>query len=278
LPEKGRVRLKSRANWEFPVGTVLVKSFLLAVGQRPWSEMKRLETRLFVHAEHGWQGYTYVWNDEQTEAHLLDDAFTKTFRVETPEGPIEQPWYFPSRADCMACHTKAAGFVLGLNTRQMNRTSDYAGIKVNQIVQLDRLGVFTEHLSKPPADMVGYPAWPSPSATTETLARAYLDVNCAFCHSPGGVAGSRPDLRFHTPLKEMSLLGRRPGQGRLGPDDSALITPGKPGRSELLHRLSTRGPRQMPPLASNVKDKAAIAVLRRWIEGLPLAGAQSRRP
>ncbi|MGW8257442.1 MAG: hypothetical protein ACWGMZ_08160, partial [Thermoguttaceae bacterium] len=83
-----------------------------------------------------------MWNDEQTEAHLLDGALSKVFRVEMPNGPVDRSWYFPSRADCLACHSKAAGFVLGLNTRQMHRQGDYAGRRVDQIEELDRLGVF----------------------------------------------------------------------------------------------------------------------------------------
>lgn len=278
LPEKGRVRFHARAKWEFPVGTVLVKSFLLDTDQRRPSNPRRLETRLFVHTERGWRGYTYAWNDDQTDAHLLDGALTEPFRVETANGPIDRLWYFPSRADCMACHSKSADFVLGPNTRQMNRTHDDAGLGVNQIDRFDRLGVFAEHASFSPDKLEAYPVWASPrSASTETLARAYLDVNCAFCHAPGGVAGDKPDFRFHIPLASASLLRHRPGQGRLGPADSALIAPGLPERSELLYRVSTRGSRQMPPLASNVVDDEAIAVLRRWIEEMPRDEVQRGR-
>ena len=269
LPSGGRVRFDAKDPWEFPVGSVLVKSFFLDTDGRSETDLRRLETRLFVHAPQGWRGYTYVWNDEQTDAELLDGALTKTYPIQTPDGPVEQPWYFPSRADCMACHTKAAGFVLGPNTRQMNRRRGDAASRVNQIEGLGRLGVFTERPTQSPGDLEAYPAWSAASASTETLARAYLDVNCAFCHAPDGVAGSKPDLRYHTPLGDASLVGRRPGQGRLGPEDSALMTPGRPDRSELLYRVSTRGPRQMPPLASNVVDEEGVAILRRWIETMP---------
>jgi hypothetical protein len=39
-------------------------------------------------------------------------------------------------------------------------------------------------------------------------------------------------------------------------------------RSEIYARMSRRGSRQMPPLATNVTDDEALAVLRRWIAGL----------
>ncbi len=266
IPEKGSVQFDESKNWKFPIGTVLVKSFLLKTDSRSQAKPRRLETRLMVHTPEGWRGYTYLWNEEQTEASLLLGASTRKFRIETPDGPVDQAWYFPSRADCMACHTKATGFVLGLNTRQMNRTFDYDGRQANQVAELDRLGVFAGQLPELPSRLEAYPDIASPKITPELFARAYLDVNCAFCHGPGGVAGSRPDLRYHTPLAKMSLLARPPGQGGLGPKGSALVTPGRPELSELLYRISIRGPRQMPPLASNEVDSRAVNMLRQWIK------------
>jgi hypothetical protein len=46
-----------------------------------------------------------------------------------------------------------------------------------------------------------------------------------------------------------------------------VIVPGDPGHSMLLRRLSTRGPRQMPPLASTLVDTQAVALVTRWITG-----------
>ena len=53
-----------------------------------------------------------------------------------------------------------------------------------------------------------------------------------------------------------------------GIPDAALIQPGRPESSVLLHRVSQRGAGQMPPLASGVRDERAIELLRRWISGL----------
>jgi mono/diheme cytochrome c family protein len=47
--------------------------------------------------------------------------------------------------------------------------------------------------------------WQTKEAPVATLARTYLDVNCATCHSPGGrghAGGAGMDMRFHTPIKE----------------------------------------------------------------------------
>ncbi|MFO7908115.1 MAG: PQQ-dependent sugar dehydrogenase [Planctomycetota bacterium] len=265
LPEDAEIGFQEQATWRFPVGTVLVKHFFLNLDRENATDRRRLETRFFVHSPRGWKGYTYVWNDAQTDAELIDDAVTRTYRVKTADGVTEQPWYFPSRADCMACHTETADFVLGLNTRQMNRSLDYDGKKANQITMLARLGLFNNSVRETAEALEKYPDWRTDNQAMAALSRAYLDVNCAFCHSPGGIGGSRPDLRFHTPLNKTGLVGRRPSQGRVGPRGSVLLAPGAPRRSELLHRISTRGSRQMPPLATNLVDKKAVERLSEWI-------------
>ena len=175
-----------------------------------------------VHNEREWVGYTYLWNDEQTDAALLDAAVTKDYRIKTPQGKITQSWYYPSRADCMNCHTPAAGFVLGPNTRQMNREHDFGKAKDNQIRTLDHIGVFDEPLAALADKMEAYPDWneairsrktaqtqhqnsPLPLKegpgvrafnNTATFTRAYLDVNCTMCHMPGGT--SDDGLNMHS--------------------------------------------------------------------------------
>ena len=44
-----------------------------------------------------------------------------------------------------------------------------------------------------------------------------------------------------------------------------LIDPGNAEKSELVARVSRRGPGQMPRLATNRVDKKAVEILRRWI-------------
>ena len=58
----------------------------------------------------------------------------------------------PSRDECMICHTRAAGFVLGINTVQMNRVHDYGGDSDNQLRVLNHIGAFSKPLEKPAAE------------------------------------------------------------------------------------------------------------------------------
>jgi len=132
--------------WRFPDGTVLVKTFSMEMEKGNPASRRRLETRL-LHFEQlegneevgdqVWQGYTYVWNDEQTDAVLLDkqglDRKLTIRDTSSPGGVREQTWHFPSRSECTLCHTMPAKFALGVNTLQMNKDHDYGGVKANQL-------------------------------------------------------------------------------------------------------------------------------------------------
>jgi hypothetical protein len=95
-----------------------------------------------------WFGYTYAWDEAQTEGTLVEAKGRDrdfTIRVprspQHPEGVRKQTWHYPSRAECMVCHSRAANYVLGLSELQMNRVHDYGGIRDNQLRVLEHLGL-----------------------------------------------------------------------------------------------------------------------------------------
>jgi uncharacterized repeat protein (TIGR03806 family) len=265
LPAGGRVGFSERGHWEFPVGTVLVKTF--SIDQDPGLPPRRLETRLLVRSERGWDGYTYLWNDDGSDARLLDAALWREVPIHRGGRRQVQRWYFPSRSDCQACHTQVAGHVLGLSTRQLNLDEAGAGGARSQLDRLASLGIFKDPLPRPAAALERYPRWDDRAAPREALSRAYLDANCAICHAPGGTGVAKIDLRWHTPLAETGLVGIEPGQARQGPPDAKLIAPGEAQRSELVQRMLRLGQGRMPTLASSRVDWEAIRVLGEWIDG-----------
>jgi uncharacterized repeat protein (TIGR03806 family) len=290
LPEAGSVEFREDEAWKFPVGTVLIKTFWMHQDRGATAEPRRLETRLLVHGHVGWAGYTYVYDDDQREARLIDEGYSVSLEIEHVEGKESQTYYFPSRTDCMACHTKQHGFVLGMETSQLNRTQHYRGEKENIVAMFDRLGIFKKSLGKSPDELERFPDWGFgnldrsgeataegdlvqrllrlPEGDTETLARAWLDVNCSMCHLPDGIAPMKRDMRFDTPVEKMNVIGQLIGQRRRRSPEVRLIAPGYPERSELLTRISTRGPYQMPPLATHYVDPRGLELLRRWIAGM----------
>jgi len=137
-----RIDIAPSRGWNFPDGTVAVKSFALPLQDDESGPRRWIETRLLTRQQGEWVGYSYAWNDEQTEATLVEAAgMDRDFAVKTAEGKREQTWHYPSRTECMVCHTRAANFILGLSTAQMNKPHNYNGVSENQLEVLERLGV-----------------------------------------------------------------------------------------------------------------------------------------
>ncbi|HUG92875.1 MAG TPA: PQQ-dependent sugar dehydrogenase [Planctomycetaceae bacterium] len=272
--------------WRFPDGTVLVKTFSLEMEAGHPDSRRRLETRLLHHErmpgnddEYGaqvWHGYTYVWNDEQTDAFLLESGgLDRTFTVRDPTAPggkRDQTWHFPSRAECTLCHTMAAKYVLGVNTLQFNRDHVYhtqtGPVVANQLATLAHLGMFTKPLPSPPEELPRLVDYHDPGAPLGARARSYLHANCAHCHRKWGGGNAEFQLLADLPLDETGTIGVRPGQGDFGLANAALLVPGEPERSLIYHRATFRGLGQMPHVASNVVDAEAVTLVGEWIRGM----------
>ena len=128
---------------------MLVKSFALDMEEGKPASRKWVETRLLTQQEGEWFGYSYAWNDEQTEAFLVESkGLDKPYPIRTATGQRQQVWHYPSRAECMVCHSRAAEWVLGLQTLQMNKDHDYGAVSDNQLRTLDHIGVLRGNWSK----------------------------------------------------------------------------------------------------------------------------------
>ncbi|MCA9704250.1 MAG: PQQ-dependent sugar dehydrogenase [Myxococcales bacterium] len=266
VPPDQVVGYDPQAQWSFPVGTVAVKHFERA--SAPGSPPRRLETRVMIHERRGWAGYTYRWNDAQTDAELVTTP--QTLKHHTP-GPGRQRWTYPAGSDCLRCHTPGYGQALGLRTRQLAGTAEGRAL-VATLVERDQLS--------PPPDLEGLTAHPrldDEATPVSDRARAYLDVNCAPCHHPGGPAPGGVDLRVGTALADAALLGVVP-EDRLGLPGELRLAPGERSRSALWQRMGRRGERgQMPPLASLRVDEDGRALIGRWIDGLGQAPTRAPR-
>jgi len=143
IPGTGQIDFMAERGWGFPEGTVLVKTFSLAMKEGEPGSRKRIETRLFTRQRGQWAGYTYIWNDEQTEATLVPAAGQdRVFTIDdanAKDGKRQQTWHFPSRLECQVCHCRGANYVLGLTTLQMNKDHDYGGVVDNQLRTFEHL-------------------------------------------------------------------------------------------------------------------------------------------
>jgi hypothetical protein len=139
LPPGGKIGFTRSRGWNFPDRTVLIKSFAAERVEGGATSRQWVETRLLTKHAGEWFGYTYVWNADETDADLVEAGGADR---DLTVGGRPQRWHYPSRAECMVCHTRAANFVLGLCELQMNKDHDYPGGRDNQLRVLERLGLF----------------------------------------------------------------------------------------------------------------------------------------
>ena len=266
----GKIGFGQTGEWVFPRGTVFVKTFALATNESYPGSLRRLETRLLVCANTGGvYGVVYKWRADDSDADLLATNLTEAIAINTATGVRTQMWYYPSRADCLTCHTANAGGVLGVKTRQLNRDFDYpSGIADNELRAWNHIGLFDTNLDG--ADWNEFPKLARADDLTRSIedrARSYLDANCAQCHRPKGTVGYF-DARYDTPLARQELIS--------GPvlideriDSSRVIAPNDIWRSILYMRVNTVEAFKMPPLARNTIDAMGTKLLCDWIGSLP---------
>jgi uncharacterized repeat protein (TIGR03806 family) len=272
VPGVAKVGFNSASPWIFPDETALVQT--LSLEERPGDAATRfrVETRVLLRQQGEWAGYSYRWNAAQTDASLVpgsgEDAELDLGSSPFGHRAARWKWRFPSRSECMACHSRAAAFVLGVTGSQLNKDHVYNGVHDNQLRALEHIGFFTSALPKVPSELEKLVDPRDQSAVLEERARTYLQVNCSVCHVEAGGGNARMQLALSTPRDKMELFSARPQHDTFGISDAMLIAPGNPDRSVLLRRISQRGRGQMPPLVTNHVDNEAIQMFRDWIAAL----------
>ncbi len=263
------IEYRDKWGWNFPDNTVLVKSFGLETKAGDPKSRRWIETRFLTRQQGEWVGYSYAWNTDQTDGVLVEKTGRdQTFSITGKNGKRHtQTWHYPSRTECMVCHSRAANFVLGLSTAQMNKTHDYGNMTANQLEVLELLGVLKVKTKKGeplPALADPYDA----TADLDARARSYLHVNCAACHIKAGGGNAQMDLELTTTPKAMNVIDVKPLHHQFNIEDARLIAPGDPDRSVLLHRMSIRDRGQMPQLGTNRVDEKSVELLKTWIRSL----------
>ena len=261
--------------WSFPTDSVLAKTLSLDMEQGNAASRRRVETQILHFDGLEWQPYTYQWNDEQTDAVLLDAAGAeRTFDIADPAAPggkRRQTWRFSGRAECQRCHNKWSGPPLAFHVAQLDSVDGGSGGQ-SQFDALVRLGL----LDKPVAAGKG-PSLVNPrdaSADLNVRARAYLHVNCAHCHRLHAGSAVLSKMPFDVPLEKTDMIGVRPTQGTFSIHAAQVIAPGDPPRSVLYYRMSTLGGGRMPHIGSTEVDREGIELIFQWIRQLPPSLAQ----
>jgi uncharacterized repeat protein (TIGR03806 family) len=271
IPEGKSATYNEEDVFEFPVGTIITKTFAYPDEMNPGRE-RLIETRLLVHGEEGWKALPYVWNETQTEAklELVPDPVELSFK--DPSGRQHQITYsIPNVNECAQCHERNKILLpIGPKSRNLNREMTYAEGVANQLDYWTKIGILKGAPASGKAPKV--PVWNDPqSGSLDARARAYLDNNCAHCHRTGGVAAytafltefTETDTRrlgYFKPPNSAGYTGNRPFD----------IVPGKPEESILLYRMESIRPKErMPEISREIVHEEGIKLIREWLASLP---------
>ncbi|MFL6578057.1 MAG: SO2930 family diheme c-type cytochrome [Povalibacter sp.] len=278
------------SEFEFPVGTVIAKTFYYprAAGadrsvvnkvlvQEEGDSLdlrvvRLLETRLLINTESGWIAAPYVWNEEQTQATL--ELAGDSVALELDDGTVRQAFDYviPDANQCAGCHAadhhRQILKPIGVKAPQLNKEYRYTTSVENQLKHWSREKLMS---GVPRADSIPRNArWDAPGSL-DARARAYLDVNCAHCHSAQAAANTS-GLLLDSHQQEPSRWGvcKIPVASGRGSGTGAFdIVPGAPDQSILLYRMTSTEPDvAMPELGRSLVHVEGVALIREWIASM----------
>ncbi len=236
LPEGTEVDT-AEAGWAFPVGTVMVKTFVL--------DEVPLETRLLYRRASGWDYAEYLWDASGRSASRLEGNWvSESIEVEDAQGAFT--YTVPSRLDCRSCHEN-----------QESQTGSAV------------LGISRHQLTDALLDAVPFTPEAAPAAVEgrfpeETAALGYFVGNCTHCHDGGTAENSAfsllPGDAIATTVEQLEDEGV-----------DYRVAPGNPEGSTLYQVFTgdvASADDAMPPLGIDRRDPDGAGILRAWIEGL----------
>ena len=263
----------------FPKDGVLARTVSLEMERGKPRTRRQLETQILHFDGAAWRGYSYAWNDEQTDATLVPsggaDRVLNVVDAKAPGGKRKTAYHFPSRAECMTCHNPWAGYTLAFTLPQLDRNHDVNGVAHNQVQALKHAGLI-ELLH---GAVEGGDQFTMPQRLTnprdargkiDERARSYLHVNCAHCHRFGAGGSVDLDLRWEARPERMKILETRPVQGTFEIPGAQIVAPGDPYRSTLYYRMAKLGRGRMPHIGSEIVDEDGLRLIHDWIRQLPL--------
>jgi uncharacterized repeat protein (TIGR03806 family) len=290
----GAAAYEAEASFDFPVGTVVTKTFFYpepadgapsdgrVIKADPTSaliepialdEVRLVETRVLVRREDGWHGLPYVWNEEETEATLQRTGAILQLSLVDDDAEVPFTYVVPDVNQCASCHatdhSTGAIETIGLKARHLNTDVDLGDGVGSQLDQWRALGLLS---GAPSADEIPRAAvWDDDAASLENRARAYLDINCGHCHNPVGAADtSGLFLDASTEIGMSFGVCKTPVAAGGGTGGRLVdIVPGKPEESILVYRMETTDPgAMMPELGRSLPHAEGLDVIIQWIESL----------
>jgi len=286
MPVGTSAQYREDVTFDFPVGTILSKSFAFPSDDHHAGAERIVETRLLVRANNGWVALPYIWNDDQTDAELRLVPDPVHIHYSDAAGRAQDFTYqIPNANECRQCHENNKQLLpIGPKARNLNKEFSYSDGEANQLARWTQAG----YLRGAPTSVAAPPVaqWNNPgTGTVSDRAIAYLDNNCAHCHQPGGTAGyTGVDFRAGHFDPTHAGFCKHPNSAGNMRDLQYDIVPGDPDQSILIYRLASTAPKvMMPQIGRSVVHVEGLAVIKEWIAALPAqacsaAGAGAHKP
>ncbi|HEX3913443.1 MAG TPA: SO2930 family diheme c-type cytochrome [Steroidobacteraceae bacterium] len=293
MPEGRAAKYDAAASFDFPVGTIISKTFYYPLPKGPSSHtgsvarnydrsigaiklaaVRLIETRLLVRRADGWAVFPYVWNSAQTEALLARTGDTIPLELVSADGTREVFTYVvPNENQCAGCHVadlKAKQIApIGTKARHLNRGYAYSSGSENQLVHWTKIGYLAG--APDPLSAPRNAQWQDSAQPLDARARAYLDVNCGHCHSATGPANTTAlDLSiFAGADRHLGICKPPVAAGRGTGDHFFDIVPGKPAESILPYRMQSIEPGvMMPEQGRTTTHREGLELIEEWISAM----------
>ncbi len=257
----------------FPDKSILIKNFYYS--KADGDKQRIIETRLLVKHNQEWQAYAYVWNEQQTEAQY--EIVGASIPVDFTGPDMQQhsiDYIQPNKNQCKTCHNVDEQLrPIGPKVQHLNFDFKYANANIkNQLQMWTEMGYLSNYIPETKYDcMVDYR---DDTQNLDLRARAYLDMNCAHCHSSVGSASSSGLLLNYNETNQTKIgLNKPPIAAGLGAGPHKFdILPGKADSSIFVYRMeSTRPGVMMPELGRSTVHKEGVQLVRDWIDSLQAA-------
>ncbi len=273
IPRGKKAQYSDAEVFDFPQGTVIAKTFYYPEDfRKPDKKRRILETRILYRQATHWAAYSYIWNEEQTEAYYeVAGGVTPVSWVHTDGKKRSIRYVIPNQNQCKQCHELHGQVVpIGPTARSMNRDFAYSSGVRNQLDYWVESGALEGlHVADERPRLA---VWTDPTTgSLDARARAYLDVNCGHCHRAGGQASTSGLFLNHTEtdLTKLGINKTPVAAGRASADMQFSIHPGKPEKSIMIYRLQSLDPGiMMPEMGRRTVDAEGLALLSEWIKAM----------
>ncbi len=250
----------------FPTGSILIKAFYYNNVQ-PANTTRIIETRLMIKKANGWVFANYVWNENQTEASL--DLTGENTNIEWIENGTTRNinYRIPTQNECFTCHKDGDQAIpIGVKPQNINKVYTYDDGNNNQLQKLIDFGYLEDNL---PTNIETVVDWEDTSQPLDLRMRAYVDINCAHCHSDLRHCDYRPMRFAFSESYDDVNLGVCVEPETTFPGLTSIVEPGNKNRSVLYYRLnSTAEDVRMPLLGRTILHDEALVMVEDWINSI----------